>query len=236
MNGKKINSPHSFSCNKQKKAANPPRLLGTPLVFGTKSCVEQRHHNKSVLRRLKFCFDVKCCCVCHVWLKHFRLGSPVINIRIHLTYKIPLNYLLENRYASFLLFRFSPQGTGISEEVFCQIETVQVKILHSLIMYMILNLRALFQLPWNCWIKSFARALQIFCISKMFNFPISEKEETQIFAKFFHYHMCYDLIPTSAKLVVFDTQLFVKKAFSVYFLLFPYPKNFSQFFSLHWKK
>ena len=25
-------------------------------------------------------------------------------------------------------------------------------------------------------------------------------------------------------------------AFSVYFLLFPYPKNFSQFFSSHWKK
>ena len=53
----------------------------------------------------------------------------------------------------------------------------------------------------------------IFLHFKMFNFPISEKEETQIFAKFFHYHMCYDLIPTSAKLVVFDTQLLVKKAF-----------------------
>ena len=26
------------------------------------------------------------------------------------------------------------------------------------------------------------------------------------------------------------------KSFSVYFLLFPYPKNFSQFFSSHWKK
>ena len=25
-------------------------------------------------------------------------------------------------------------------------------------------------------------------------------------------------------------------SFSVYFLLFPYPKNFSQFFSSHWKK
>ena len=86
--------------------------------------------------------------VCHVWLKHFTLGSPVINIRIHLTYKIPLNYLLENRYASFLLFRFSPQGTGISEEVFCQIEMVQVKILHSLIMYMILNLRAPFPIQF----------------------------------------------------------------------------------------
>jgi hypothetical protein len=39
------------------------------------------------------------------------------------------------------------------------------------------------------------------------------KDENQIFAKFFHYHTCYDLIPTSAKLVVFDTQLLVKKAF-----------------------
>ena len=27
-----------------------------------------------------------------------------------------------------------------------------------------------------------------------------------------------------------------KQFFSVYFLLFPYPKNFSQFFSSHWKK
>ena len=42
---------------------------------------------------------------------------------------------------------------------------------------------------------------------------IAEKDETRIFAKFFHYHTCYDLIPTSAKLVVFDTQLLVKKAF-----------------------
>ena len=41
----------------------------------------------------------------------------------------------------------------------------------------------------------------------------TEKDEVQIFAKFFRYHICYDLIPTSAKLVVFDTQLLVKKAF-----------------------
>ncbi|CAH0772666.1 unnamed protein product [Bemisia tabaci] len=40
-----------------------------------------------------------------------------------------------------------------------------------------------------------------------------EKDESQIFVKFFKFHKCYDLIPTSAKLVVFDTQLFVKKAF-----------------------
>lgn len=42
---------------------------------------------------------------------------------------------------------------------------------------------------------------------------IAEADESQIYVKFFHYHKCYDLIPTSAKLVVFDTQLLVKKAF-----------------------
>ena len=41
----------------------------------------------------------------------------------------------------------------------------------------------------------------------------SEKDENTLFVKFFHYHTCYDLIPTSAKLVVFDIQLMVKKAF-----------------------
>ena len=35
--------------------------------------------------------------------------------------------------------------------------------------------------------------------------------------------------------VPFQCQI-CEKAFSVYFLLFPYPKNFSQFFSSHWKK
>ncbi|XP_055327231.1 5'-AMP-activated protein kinase subunit gamma-1-like [Paramacrobiotus metropolitanus] len=34
-----------------------------------------------------------------------------------------------------------------------------------------------------------------------------------VFAKFMEAHTCYDLIPTSSKLVVFDTQLSVKKAF-----------------------
>lgn len=42
---------------------------------------------------------------------------------------------------------------------------------------------------------------------------VSEEDESQIFVKFFKFHKCYDLIPTSAKLVVFDTQLLVKKAF-----------------------
>uniref|UniRef100_A0A182SD04 CBS domain-containing protein n=1 Tax=Anopheles maculatus TaxID=74869 RepID=A0A182SD04_9DIPT len=39
------------------------------------------------------------------------------------------------------------------------------------------------------------------------------EDESQIFVKFFRFHKCYDLVPTSAKLVVFDTQLLVKKAF-----------------------
>ena len=36
---------------------------------------------------------------------------------------------------------------------------------------------------------------------------VSEKDEHQIFVKFFKFHCSYDLIPTSAKLVVFDTQV-----------------------------
>lgn len=42
---------------------------------------------------------------------------------------------------------------------------------------------------------------------------VAETDEQQILVKFFKFHKCYDLIPTSAKLVVFDTQLLVKKAF-----------------------
>ena len=44
-------------------------------------------------------------------------------------------------------------------------------------------------------------------------FCLAEEDESQIYIKFFKFHKCYDLIPTSAKLVVFDTQLLVKKAF-----------------------
>lgn len=50
---------------------------------------------------------------------------------------------------------------------------------------------------------------QLFCLFVFF----TEEDESQIFVKFFRFHKCYDLIPTSAKLVVFDTQLLVKKAF-----------------------
>ncbi|GFS03786.1 5'-AMP-activated protein kinase subunit gamma-1 [Elysia marginata] len=40
-----------------------------------------------------------------------------------------------------------------------------------------------------------------------------DENEDQIYSKFMRAHRCYDLIPTSAKLVIFDTQLNVKKAF-----------------------
>ncbi|KAK7022876.1 5'-AMP-activated protein kinase subunit gamma-2 [Halocaridina rubra] len=40
-----------------------------------------------------------------------------------------------------------------------------------------------------------------------------EEDESQIFVKFFKFHHTYDLIPLSAKLVVFDTRLQAKKAF-----------------------
>ncbi|ELU10114.1 hypothetical protein CAPTEDRAFT_93167, partial [Capitella teleta] len=40
-----------------------------------------------------------------------------------------------------------------------------------------------------------------------------DENEELVFAKFMKAHKCYDLIPTSSKLVVFDTQLNVKKAF-----------------------
>ncbi|KAK2145884.1 hypothetical protein LSH36_649g00005 [Paralvinella palmiformis] len=40
-----------------------------------------------------------------------------------------------------------------------------------------------------------------------------DENDELVFAKFMKAHKCYDLIPTSSKLVVFDTQLNVKKAF-----------------------
>lgn len=52
-----------------------------------------------------------------------------------------------------------------------------------------------------------------FHISNVLLYFVTEEDESQIFVKFFKFHKCYDLIPTSAKLVVFDTQLLVKKAF-----------------------
>ncbi|XP_070564947.1 5'-AMP-activated protein kinase subunit gamma-1-like isoform X4 [Ptychodera flava] len=45
------------------------------------------------------------------------------------------------------------------------------------------------------------------------NMDIDEDDEHLAFVRFMKAHRCYDLIPTSSKLVVFDTQLLVKKAF-----------------------
>lgn len=45
------------------------------------------------------------------------------------------------------------------------------------------------------------------------DFEDLEKDEELIYVKFFKFYHCYDLVPISAKLVVFDTQLLVKKAF-----------------------
>ncbi|RWS03019.1 AMP-activated protein kinase subunit gamma-2-like protein, partial [Dinothrombium tinctorium] len=45
------------------------------------------------------------------------------------------------------------------------------------------------------------------------DFEELEENENLIYVKFFKFYRCYDLIPISAKLVVFDTQLLVKKAF-----------------------
>ncbi|GLD70941.1 5'-AMP-activated protein kinase subunit gamma-2-like isoform X3, partial [Lates japonicus] len=41
----------------------------------------------------------------------------------------------------------------------------------------------------------------------------SEESERDIYMRFMKCHKCYDIIPTSSKLVVFDTTLQVKKAF-----------------------
>ncbi|MGH0165973.1 UNVERIFIED_CONTAM: hypothetical protein FKN15_067062, partial [Acipenser sinensis] len=40
-----------------------------------------------------------------------------------------------------------------------------------------------------------------------------EESESDIYMRFMKSHKCYDIVPTSSKLVVFDTTLQVKKAF-----------------------
>ena len=44
------------------------------------------------------------------------------------------------------------------------------------------------------------------------------------------------ILKENCVLETFDVTELKENLFSVYFLLFPYPKNFSQFFSSHWKK
>ncbi|KAJ7999150.1 hypothetical protein DPEC_G00212410 [Dallia pectoralis] len=43
--------------------------------------------------------------------------------------------------------------------------------------------------------------------------PLLEDSEYNVYTRFMKSHQCYDLVPTSSKLVVFDTSLQVKKAF-----------------------
>ncbi|NXG04220.1 AAKG2 kinase, partial [Sakesphorus luctuosus] len=52
------------------------------------------------------------------------------------------------------------------------------------------------------------------CTGKCVNCVLSlEESESDIYVRFMRSHKCYDIVPTSSKLVVFDTTLQVKKAF-----------------------
>uniref|UniRef100_A0A8C2KCI1 Protein kinase, AMP-activated, gamma 2 non-catalytic subunit b n=1 Tax=Cyprinus carpio TaxID=7962 RepID=A0A8C2KCI1_CYPCA len=53
--------------------------------------------------------------------------------------------------------------------------------------------------------------LMILVISSLCS--VAEEPDSDIYMRFMKSHKCYDLIPTSSKLVVFDTSLQVKKAF-----------------------
>ncbi|NXL86623.1 AAKG2 kinase, partial [Alectura lathami] len=50
-------------------------------------------------------------------------------------------------------------------------------------------------------------------LKTMFLLTALEESESDIYVRFMRSHKCYDIVPTSSKLVVFDTTLQVKKAF-----------------------
>ncbi|NXA44618.1 AAKG2 kinase, partial [Nothocercus julius] len=52
-----------------------------------------------------------------------------------------------------------------------------------------------------------------FPLNIMFLLAALEESESDIYVRFMRSHKCYDIVPTSSKLVVFDTTLQVKKAF-----------------------
>uniref|UniRef100_A0A669DW13 Protein kinase, AMP-activated, gamma 2 non-catalytic subunit a n=1 Tax=Oreochromis niloticus TaxID=8128 RepID=A0A669DW13_ORENI len=54
---------------------------------------------------------------------------------------------------------------------------------------------------------------QVFSVNAICVSAASEASERDIYMRFMKCHKCYDIIPTSSKLVVFDTTLQVKKAF-----------------------
>lgn len=59
--------------------------------------------------------------------------------------------------------------------------------------------------------------LKIFCL--LLSFFTAAEPESDIYMRFMKSHKCYDIVPTSSKLVVFDTALQVCAAFKVPFLL-----------------
>ncbi|NWW81247.1 AAKG2 kinase, partial [Climacteris rufus] len=51
------------------------------------------------------------------------------------------------------------------------------------------------------------------CVNCVLCYNSLEESESDIYVRFMRSHKCYDIVPTSSKLVVFDTTLQVKKAF-----------------------
>jgi len=60
------------------------------------------------------------------------------------------------------------------------------------------------------FVNLFKRVNLFYCSD---NFDMRKDESQHVYALFMKEHHCYDLFPTSSKLVVFDTKLPVKKAF-----------------------
>ena len=55
--------------------------------------------------------------------------------------------------------------------------------------------------------------LCLFFLYSVCDIDFSDENDELVFAKFMKAHKCYDLIPTSSKLVVFDTQLNVSRTY-----------------------
>uniref|UniRef100_A0A4W4DZW4 5'-AMP-activated protein kinase subunit gamma-1 n=1 Tax=Electrophorus electricus TaxID=8005 RepID=A0A4W4DZW4_ELEEL len=65
--------------------------------------------------------------------------------------------------------------------------------------------------PGRCVIPYYHYIMVIVCFSN--SFTVTLDPERNVYTCFMKSHRCYDLVPTSSKLVVFDTSLQVKKAF-----------------------
>lgn len=52
--------------------------------------------------------------------------------------------------------------------------------------------------------------MRFFLVMRLF-LAFTDQNEELVYAKFMKAHTCYDLVPTSSKLVVFDTQLNVSQ-------------------------